>query len=69
TANGPAANAGLQAGDTIIKVDNFTVNRPEDLLVYLERYKSPGDIIQLTIVRNNDFSSPMNETLTLGVRP
>ena len=65
----PATDAGLQARDIIIKVDNVTVNRPEDLLVYLERYKSPGDIIQLTIVRNNDFSSPMNETLTLGVRP
>jgi S1-C subfamily serine protease len=69
TANGPAADAGLQAGDIIIKVDNVTVNRPEDVLVYLERDKSPGDIIQLTVVRNSDFSSPMNKTLTLGVRP
>jgi S1-C subfamily serine protease len=69
TANGPAANAGLQAGDIIIKVDNVTVNRPEDLLVYLERYKSPGDIIQLRVVRNNDFLNQMNKTLTLGVRP
>jgi S1-C subfamily serine protease len=69
TSNGPAANAGLLAGDIIIKVDNVTVNRPEDLLVYLERYKSLGDIIQLTVVRNSDFSSPINKTLTLGVRP
>jgi S1-C subfamily serine protease len=63
---GPAHDAGLQAGDIIIKVDNVTVNRPEDALVYLERYKSPGDVIELRVVRN---SIQMNKTLTLGVRP
>jgi S1-C subfamily serine protease len=62
----PAYDAGLLASDIIIKVDGYPVNRPEDLLVYLERYKSPGDVIQLTIVRN---STQMNKTLTLGVRP
>jgi S1-C subfamily serine protease len=68
-ASSPAYNAGLHVGDIITKVDGSTVSRAEDLLVYLERYKSPGDIIQLTVVRNNDFSSPLNITLTLGKRP
>jgi S1-C subfamily serine protease len=63
---GPAHDAGLLAGDIIIKVDGHTVNRPEDFLVYLERYKSPEDVIQLTVIRN---SIQMNKTLTLGVRP
>jgi S1-C subfamily serine protease len=68
-ASTPAHDAGLLTGDIIIKVDGLPINRPEDLLVYLERYKSPGDKIQLTVVRNNDFSNPQNMTLTLGVRP
>jgi S1-C subfamily serine protease len=63
---GPAHDAGLQAGDVIIKVDDQTVSRPEDFLVYLERYKSPGDIIHLTVIRN---SVQLNKTVTLGVRP
>jgi S1-C subfamily serine protease len=65
----PAHDAGLQVNDIIIKVDNVTVSRPEDVVVYLERYKSPGDVIQLLVVRNNDFSSPLNVSLTLGTRP
>lgn len=69
TANGPAASAGLQVDDIITEVDAVTVNRPEDVVVYLERYKSPGDLIQLSVVRNNDFSSPSNVSLTLGTRP
>jgi S1-C subfamily serine protease len=66
---GPAHDVGLQVDDIIIKVDNVTVSRPEDVVVYLERYKSPGDVIQLSVVRNNDFSSPLNVSLTLGTRP
>jgi len=66
---GPAHDADLQVNDIIIRVDNVTVSRPEDVVVYLERYKSPGDVIQLLVVRNNDFSSPSNVSLTLGTRP
>ena len=66
---GPAHNAGLQPGDIVTKVDGITISRAEDLLVYLELYKSPGDVVQLTVVRNNDFSSPLNISLTLGARP
>jgi S1-C subfamily serine protease len=68
-ASSPAYSAGLQTGDIIIKVNGLTVSKADDLIIYLERYKSPGDVIQLTVVRNNDFSSPLDISLTLGVRP
>jgi S1-C subfamily serine protease len=78
--NSPAEQAGLRGGtrtaiiegqevviggDIIIGVNNETVRKADDLLTYLERYKSPGDTILLTIVRNN---TPKLVDLTLGVR-
>jgi S1-C subfamily serine protease len=78
--NSPAEEAGLQGGtrsvwiegqeiiiggDIIIGVDNRTVRKADDILTYLERYKSPGDKIVLTIVRNNEV---ITIDLTLGVR-
>jgi len=62
----PAEEAGLQEDDIIIEVDEHTVKRGEDLIIYLERYKSPGDLITLKVVRNN---SVLNINLTLGERP
>jgi len=52
-------------GDIIIGVDNRTTKKADDLLIYLERNKSPGDKIVLTIVRNNKVEFI---ELTLGVR-
>lgn len=78
--NSPAEEAGLQGGtrsvwiegqeiiiggDIIIGVDNRTVRKADDILTYLERYKSPGDKIVLTIVRNNEV---ITIDLILGVR-
>jgi S1-C subfamily serine protease len=78
--NSPAEEAGLQGGtstawiegreitiggDIIIGVDDRTVRKADDLLTYLERYKSPGERIVLTITRNNKV---LNVNLTLGVR-
>lgn len=65
----PAASAGLLKDDIIIKVDALVINRPDELIVYLERYKSPEDVINLEIVRNNDFLHPIPKELTLGTRP
>jgi len=62
---GPAYGV-LFPEDIIVKVDNVNVIRPEDLLIYLERYKSPGDVIQLRVIRNNN---PVNVLVTLGERP
>jgi S1-C subfamily serine protease len=63
----PASTAGLLVNDVITEVDNQPVTRPEDLIVYIERYKSPGDVISLTVVRNGSpLSNPI--MLTLGSR-
>jgi S1-C subfamily serine protease len=61
----PAEEAGLRKDDIIIEVDEHSVKRGEDLLIYLERYKSPSDIITLKIVRNN---KKLDIELTLGER-
>ncbi len=78
---GPADDAGLRGGDRevdldgfpvqiggdiIIGVDGQTVKDFYDLVVNLERYHVPGDIITLTIIRNN---SVIDLELELGVRP
>lgn len=62
----PAEEAGLQKDDIIIEVDECPVKRSEDLIIYLERYKSPGDLITLKVVRNNKV---LDINLTLGERP
>jgi 2-alkenal reductase len=63
----PAARAGLRGGtrpqdtrsrrvnlggDIITAVDGQPLKRPEELLVYLETKKSPGDTVNLTVVRD-----------------
>jgi len=65
-AGGPADKAGLRVGDVIKQVDNVQVKSGDDLVIYLERYKSPGDTINLKIDRNG---SMIEKTLTLGTRP
>lgn len=61
----PAKNAGIQENDIIIEVDGHSVNRGDDLIIYLERYKSPGETITLTIRRNDKV---LPKSLTLGKR-
>jgi S1-C subfamily serine protease len=63
---GPAAAAGLQVDDVITEVDNRTVTRAEDLVVYIERYKSPNDVISLKVLRGSDI---LEKQLILGERP
>jgi S1-C subfamily serine protease len=55
----------LQVGDVIKEVDGLQVNRGAVFVIYLERYKSPGDTINLEISRNG---SVINKTLTLEPR-
>ena len=62
---GPAANAGLQSNDIITEVDGQPITLPEDLIVYIERYKSPNDVISLKVLRD---STVLNKNLTLGLR-
>jgi putative serine protease PepD len=48
---GPAAKAGLKAGDVIIKFDGRTISSAEELIVAI-RAKSVGDKVELTYTRN-----------------
>jgi 2-alkenal reductase len=54
-------------GDLITAVDNEPVKQFDDLLIYLENHKSPGDKITLTVLRAGGRQA--NVTITLGARP
>ncbi len=53
-------------GDIIIGVDGQTVNDFYELVVNLERYYIPGNVVTLTILRDNSL---IELDLELGVRP
>ena len=53
-------------GDVIVKVDDKTVRKIDDILTYLEREKNVGDTVQFTVLRNGGTESI---NLTLGPRP
>ena len=61
----PAASAGLQQGDIIVKVNDQTVTSDVDLFTLLRKDKV-GDTITFTIDRKGVAS---NVTVTLGQRP
>ena len=48
---GPAAKAGLKAGDIITKFDGRTIATAEELIVAI-RSKSVGDKVELSYTRN-----------------
>jgi len=53
-------------GDVIVGVDDVTVRKLIDVLVYIERNKNPGDTVALKIIRNGEL---LSVDVTLGVRP
>ncbi len=53
-------------GDVIIEVDGLPVRILADLVVYMERNTSPGDSVDLVIIRDGE---EMSVTVTLGERP
>jgi 2-alkenal reductase len=58
----------LQAGgDLITAIDDQPVKTFDDLLIYLENTKSPGDKVVLTVVRSGGDEARV--TITLGERP
>jgi putative serine protease PepD len=65
TAGGPAADAGVQAGDVVTAIDGETVDAPEDVVAAIED-KSPGDRVELTVTRGG---SEDTIEVTLGERP
>lgn len=50
-------------GDLIVAIDGQPVTQFDDLLIYLERYTSPGDTIELTVLRDGQ-EIPIEVTLT-----
>jgi len=81
TEGGPADTAGLRGGDrqanldgfviniggdVIIGVEGKTVRSFYDLVVILERGYRPGDVVTLTVIRDN---AVIDIDLELGVRP
>ncbi len=53
-------------GDLITAIEGSAVTRFDDLLIYLERYTSPGDTIVLTVLRNGEI---IELDVTLAARP
>ncbi len=66
TPGGPSDQAGLQAGDLIVAVDERDVLTFGDLLSYLIIEKSPGEMIVLTVLRGGD---EFDLNVQLGERP
>ncbi|MFQ6134987.1 MAG: PDZ domain-containing protein, partial [Nitrososphaerales archaeon] len=77
----PAEKAGLRGGDRQLDIDGLTVviggdvilgvddidaRKLNDLLLYTERYKSPGDTVTFNIFREGRTQSV---DLVLGERP
>ncbi len=61
----PAANAGIQPGDIVVKVDGKDVS-PEQTLSYIVANTAPGKRIPIDLIRNG---KPMTLTATVGKRP
>ena len=57
---------GRAGGDLITAIDGQSVHRFDDVLVYLERYTSPGDTVRLTVLRDGQ---EMEVLVTLAARP
>jgi S1-C subfamily serine protease len=79
--NSPAAKHGIRGGDrqatldgisvrlggdVIIGIDDLEVRKIDDILVYLERGKSVGDEVKLTLIRDGNM---MEISLMLAERP
>jgi putative serine protease PepD len=65
TRGGPAADAGLRAGDIVTALGDTTVKGSNDLVAAIATHK-PGDKVQVTVRRG---SQTLKETVTLGTQP
>jgi S1-C subfamily serine protease len=77
TKNSPADKAGIHGsttdqygmkhlGDIIIAADGHNITRPDDLVNYIDQYKSVGDNLALTVYRNGHA---IDLRATLAARP
>ena len=65
TAGGPAAEAGLRAGDVVTKVNDFETTSPDGLIAAV-RFYAPGTEVTVSYIR--DVGSPQQATVTLGTK-
>ncbi|MCB0113249.1 MAG: trypsin-like peptidase domain-containing protein [Caldilineaceae bacterium] len=56
----------MAGGDLILAIEDQPVTQFDDLLIYLERFTSPGDTVQLTILRDGEERTI---DVTLAARP
>jgi 2-alkenal reductase len=66
TPNGPSDRAGLREGDLVVKIDDELLTDFGDLISYLVAKTEPGQVVELTVVRNGDTRQL---SVTLGERP
>jgi S1-C subfamily serine protease len=50
-----------------VAIDGKPITKMDDLLIYLERYTSPDQSVQLSVVRSDGSTTEL--TLKLGERP
>ncbi|MCW5888037.1 MAG: PDZ domain-containing protein, partial [Anaerolineales bacterium] len=65
-AGGPSDKAGLRQGDMIVAINGRHVKNFDELISYLFSHASPGDVVQLDVLREGQ---PQQIELTLGARP
>lgn len=65
-AGGPSDKAGLRQGDMIVAINGRQVKNFDELISYLFSHASPGDVVQLDVLREGQ---PQQIELTLGARP
>ncbi len=63
---GPSADAGLRNGDIIVSIDGFEVRNFEDVISYLVMQKSPGETVEIGVLRRGRSRAFEVE---LGTRP
>lgn len=66
TQGGPSDQAGIQVGDLIVEADGKTLRIFGDLIAHLFNNKSPGDPVEMKLLRNG---AEQTVTVTLGSRP
>ncbi len=64
--SGGPSDGKIQEGDVIIALNGTTIIGSDQLLSYYEANSLPGDVLLLTIIRNN---STMDVAVTLGTKP
>jgi 2-alkenal reductase len=64
--NGPSANAGVEAGDVIVGVNDVAISQFEELISYLFTNTKPGDVVTLHVLRGGEETTV---EVTVEARP